>query len=230
MPVEIDALEEWTVGDRMLSDMLARDGSRTARAQAEWRRGTLPPGQLGWRKASEIRDQAAELATAALAYRTGDPAGLRRRHRPGRRPSPDRHGPRSVRRAPGGGDVLQAGRQASAASRGFRCWRWPRHVPAGSGRRCVSAGSANGTRASAERVLGAPQDDPVGVLRDLVAIYDAGRREPMPLPIKTSSRLGGGTVQRPGPEKRRDGRSGDYAARRPRPANGSWGREPASIR
>ena len=32
---------------------------------AEWRRGTLPPGQLGWRKATEIRDQAMQLAIAA---------------------------------------------------------------------------------------------------------------------------------------------------------------------
>ncbi len=33
--------------------------------------------------------------------------------------------------------------------------------------------------------LGRP-DDPIALLADLVAIYDAGRREPLPLPIKTS--------------------------------------------
>ena len=38
--------------------------------QAEWRRGTLPPGQLGWRKATEIREQAALLADAALTHRS----------------------------------------------------------------------------------------------------------------------------------------------------------------
>ena len=56
MPVDIDALEEWTVGDRMLDDMLRGMAPEEAR-HAEWRRGTLPPGQLGWRKATEIRDQ-----------------------------------------------------------------------------------------------------------------------------------------------------------------------------
>ena len=62
MPVEIDTLEDWTVGDRMLRDMLR--GMTADRAlDAEWRRGTLPPGQLGWRKATEIRDQADLLAT-----------------------------------------------------------------------------------------------------------------------------------------------------------------------
>jgi exodeoxyribonuclease V gamma subunit len=34
--------------------------------------------------------------------------------------------------------------------------------------------------------LGRPQGDAAEILRELVAIYDAGRREPIPLPIKTS--------------------------------------------
>ena len=46
----------------------ARDDPDDAR-QAEWRRGTLPPGQLGWRRADEIREQAALLATTAQQYR-----------------------------------------------------------------------------------------------------------------------------------------------------------------
>ena len=81
MPVEIDALEEWTVGDRMLSDILGGMAPDEAR-QAEWRRGTLPPGQLGWRKVTEIRDQATLLANAAQHHRPTRHDGLRRRHRP----------------------------------------------------------------------------------------------------------------------------------------------------
>ncbi|HWF40681.1 MAG TPA: exodeoxyribonuclease V subunit gamma, partial [Acidothermaceae bacterium] len=73
MPVDINALEEWTVGDRMLSDILGGMDPNDAR-QAEWRRGTLPPGRLGWRKVTEIRDQAAVLATAALRHRGSDMA------------------------------------------------------------------------------------------------------------------------------------------------------------
>src|SRR3546814_1689887 len=68
MPVAIDALESWAVGDRMLADML--DGIHPDRAQQlEWRRGTLPPGQLGWRTAGEIREQAMALAMLALTHR-----------------------------------------------------------------------------------------------------------------------------------------------------------------
>ncbi len=73
MPVEIDALEAWTVGDRMLNDILAGMAPDQAR-HAEWRRGTLPPGRLGWRKVTEIRDQAALLADAARQHRHVDAA------------------------------------------------------------------------------------------------------------------------------------------------------------
>ena len=71
MPVDLDNLEEWTVGDRILGDVLRGMTADQAR-HAEWRRGTLPPGQLGWRKATEIRDQADLLATEAQQYRTTD--------------------------------------------------------------------------------------------------------------------------------------------------------------
>ena len=75
MPVDIDALEEWTVGDRMLTDMLRGMTPDDAR-QAEWRRGTLPPGQLGWRKATELRDQ------SHAAGRGRDAVPQRRRRTP----------------------------------------------------------------------------------------------------------------------------------------------------
>ena len=72
--VDIDALEQWAVGDRMLGDMLRGMTPDDAR-QAEWRRGTLPPGQLGWRKAGELREQSTLLAATALGYRKADVDG-----------------------------------------------------------------------------------------------------------------------------------------------------------
>ena len=51
MPVEIDQLETWGVGDRMLARHARGIHPDTAR-KIEWRRGALPPGQLGWRKAT----------------------------------------------------------------------------------------------------------------------------------------------------------------------------------
>jgi exodeoxyribonuclease V gamma subunit len=45
LPVELDALEQWGVGDRLLSGRLA-GGDRDACVAAERARGTLPPGML----------------------------------------------------------------------------------------------------------------------------------------------------------------------------------------
>ncbi|HZI39310.1 MAG TPA: exodeoxyribonuclease V subunit gamma, partial [Acidimicrobiia bacterium] len=45
LPVELDALEQWAVGDRLLSGRLAGD-ERDACVAAERARGTLPPGTL----------------------------------------------------------------------------------------------------------------------------------------------------------------------------------------
>ncbi len=39
---------------------------------------------------------------------------------------------------------------------------------------------------AAQRLLGPADEAPDLLLRDLVAVYDAGRREPLPLPLKTS--------------------------------------------
>ena len=113
MPVEIDQLETWGVGDRMLADMLRGIHPDTAR-EIEWRRGALPPGQLGWRKATEVRETAMNLAVAALTHRQVAPQALRRRHRAARRPPAHRHHHPGLRRPAGRGRLLQARRQAPA--------------------------------------------------------------------------------------------------------------------
>ncbi|MUM19650.1 exodeoxyribonuclease V subunit gamma [Mycobacterium sp. CBMA271] len=182
MPVEIDALEEWTVGDRMLSDML-RGMSPADSQQAEWRRGTLPPGQLGWRRVSELRDRCAALADATRHYRTADGQAfdIDIDLGGGRRLTgtvPEVFGDRlvSVRYSKlDGKHLLQSWIPlvALAAHDPRRDWS------------AVCIGRATRGPTPLARTLGRP-DDPVDVLRDLVAIYDAGRREPLPLPLKTS--------------------------------------------
>ena len=220
MPVEIDNLQQWTVGQRLLTDMLA--GMDPERAgQAEWRRGALPPGRLGWRTAGELRDQATELAKAALAHRTGDPRAY---------------------------DVdvdLGAGRRLTGTVSGvfgrrlvevtfskldaphlLRAWipmlalcaahpgQWS----------AVCIGRLRRRNGVAERALGVPQDDPVALLRDLVAIYDAGRREPIPLPIKTSHAWAVARIS--GQDPRSEAWSKWRYERDDRAIERVWGREP----
>jgi exodeoxyribonuclease V gamma subunit len=186
MPVDINSLEEWTVGDRMLGDILRGMTPDDAR-QAEWRRGTLPPGQLGWRKATEIRDQAALLAAAvrqhwqadARAYDIDIDLGSGRRLTGTVSPV---YGERLVSVTYSkldGKHLLESWIPllASIAHDPGRDWS------------AVCIGRPK--RGTTPRVEGlgrppGPAHQATRLLRDLVAIYDAGRREPIPLPIKTS--------------------------------------------
>ncbi len=151
---------------------------------AEWRRGTLPPGHLGWRKATEIRDQADLLAIEAKQYRTADaePYDVDIELGGGRRLSgtvPAVYGHRlvSVTYSKLDGKHLLASwipLLALFARDSRQDWSAA----------CIGR-PKRGTTPRVEEI-GRPDGDAVEVLRELVAIYDAGRREPLPLPVKTS--------------------------------------------
>jgi exodeoxyribonuclease V gamma subunit len=183
MPVDIDKLEEWTVGDQMLGDIL-RGMTADQACHAEWRRGTLPPGHLGWRKATEMRDQVDLLATEARKYRQAqsqaydvdiDLAGGRRL---------------TGTVSPVYGERLVSVTYSKLDGKHL-LEQW---IPLlalfahDSGREwsAVCIGRAKEGTTPLVRLLGQPDGDAVEVLRELVAIYDAGRREPIPLPAKTS--------------------------------------------
>ena len=183
MPVDLDGLEEWTVGDRILGDILRGRTPDDARG-AEWRRGTLPPGQLGWRTATEIRDQAALLAAAAQRHRRADARAYDVDIDLG-----------SGRRLTGTVSPVYGERLVSVTyskldgKHLLESWipllALIAHDP---GRDWSAVCIGRLKRGATPRVegLGRPQEDASAVLRELVAIYDAGRREPIPLPIKTS--------------------------------------------
>ncbi len=183
MPVDLNALEEWTVGDRMLHDML--DGMQPDQARhAEWRRGTLPPGQLGWRKATEIRDQSALLAEAAHGFRGVEPRAID--------VDIDLGGGRRLTGtvSPVFGERLVDVTYSKLDGRHLlQSWipllALHAHAPRTDWSAVVVGRPKRGTTPR-EEVLGRPAETAVELLADLVAIYDAGRREPLPLPIKTS--------------------------------------------
>jgi exodeoxyribonuclease V gamma subunit len=182
MPVDINALEEWTVGDRMLDDML-HDMAPVQARDAEWRRGTLPPGRLGWRKATEICEQAVSLAEAARAYR-GAKAG-----------AVDVDIDLGGRRLTGTvspvfGDRLVSVTYSKIDGRHFlQSWipllALLAHDPSRDWS-AVCIGRAKKGTAPRQETLRRPSVAATELLADLVAMYDAGRREPLPLPVKTS--------------------------------------------
>ena len=221
--VDIDALQQWSVGDRMLGDMLRGMTPDDAR-QAEWRRGTLPPGQLGWRKATELRDQATQLALTALAYRKPDPdaydvdvdLGAGRRL--------------TGTVAPVFGDHLVSVTYSRLDGKHLLASWIPllallaHHPQRDWSAVCIGRDRRPGT--PAQRGLVAPQDSAVDVLRDLVAIYDAGRCEPLPLPIKTSYAWSASRYEGTDPEREATfkWKSGKYPAEDKQPAHvRAWG-------
>ena len=152
--------------------------------QAEWRRGTLPPGQLGWRTAGELREQSTLLATTALEYRKADAdaydvdidLGASRRLTGTVSPVFGDHLVSVTYSRLDGKHLLASWIPLLALFAHHPDREWSAI--------CIGRDRRPGT--PSERGLGRPQEPAIEVLRDLVAIYDAGRREPLPLPIKTS--------------------------------------------
>jgi exodeoxyribonuclease V gamma subunit len=75
LPVELDGLLEWGVGDRLLTARLAgRD--ITDCVDAEVRRGVVPPGELGLEVVRRIGRAAEAVAVLARDHLVGDPDSL----------------------------------------------------------------------------------------------------------------------------------------------------------
>jgi exodeoxyribonuclease V gamma subunit len=224
MPVEMDALAEWTVGDQMLSDMIRGMTPDEAR-QAEWRRGTVPPGNLGWRKVTEIRDRSAALAQEARRWRQVTPRAIDVDIELG-----------AGRRLSGTVSSIFGERLVSVTyskldgKHLLEPWIDLLALYAQAPRRdwsavCVGRGRGAGESTCAKSVS-RPDATPLDLLRDLVAIFDCGRREPIPLPIKTSYAWAVARHRGNDPERAAQSRwrSGRYPGDDQRPAHvQAWG-------
>ncbi|MEO5652251.1 MAG: exodeoxyribonuclease V subunit gamma [Marmoricola sp.] len=187
IPVELDGLQSWGVGDRLLRDLLAGRAPEAALAK-EWRRGVLPPGRLGWRMANDLLAQAVPVADLAETLRAG-------RRAEARDVSIDLGGGRALTGTVT--DLYGERLVRSSFSRvGPKHWldAWVPLLALTASRpgRGFSAGAvgrgAKGRGGEPDeltgRVVWAGPADAVSLVTDLVAIYDAGMREPLPLPLK----------------------------------------------
>ena len=219
MPVEIDQLESWSVGRRMLADVVERRIHPDKALQLEWRRGAVPPGQLGWRKASEVRDVVMNLGLAALTHRqVQEKAYDLDIALPGGRRLTGTITPVYADRlvAVGysrldGKHLLQSWVRLLALAAGHPDHNWTA-LTIGRGPR--------GTQA-AQRLLGPPAEEPLRLLAGLVDLYDEGRRAPLQLPLKTSFAWASAAAQGqdPRPEALKKWRSGRFPGEDADPAH-----------
>ena len=70
LAIELDPLNRWAVGDRLLRARLSGADALSC-VQAEWRRQTLPPGELGKRVVDGVMAEVEPLVAASEALRTG---------------------------------------------------------------------------------------------------------------------------------------------------------------
>jgi len=187
LPVELDSLQKWSVGDRVLRDLLAELPIDTVKHR-EWRRGALPPGRLGWRLLDGIVREAEPLARAGLAARTASPREVD--------VDVDLGDGRRLRgTVPGlyAGRLVAVGYSRLAATHRLQSWiallalsaghpdqNWTAHTIGRAGSRSPDP--------VATSVLGPVDHRAVTVLGELVRLRDRGLCEPVPLPLKTSCR------------------------------------------
>jgi exodeoxyribonuclease V gamma subunit len=191
LPVELDGLGQWSVGDRLLHDLLAGMSEEQA-TQQEWRRGVLPPKWLGWRILTDVITKAKPIAAEALRVRhAGISTGQARavdvevdlgdgRRLTGTVPQVfgDRLAPVTYSRL-GARQRIESWVQlvALAAADEDRPWSaWTLGRPANSRSRTPFGLSQ----------LGPLDHTAINVLRDLVRLRDRGLTAPLPLPLKTS--------------------------------------------
>ncbi|HQR27197.1 MAG TPA: exodeoxyribonuclease V subunit gamma [Nocardioides sp.] len=187
LPVEIDALAEWGVGDRVLADLLAGIDPAAAR-QREWRRGVLPPGRLGWRRLGELVERARPLAATALSLRTRPATAVD--------VDVDLGGGRWLRgTVPGvyGDRLVPVSYSRLGATHRLQTWVHLLALAAADPDRSWTAhtigrpANSRSPLGQAVSVLG-PVDDHTAreLLGRLVALRDRGLAGPLPLPLKTS--------------------------------------------
>ncbi|MEQ6902101.1 exodeoxyribonuclease V subunit gamma [Nocardioides sp. YIM 152588] len=186
IPISLNGLEVWQVGDRLLREVLAADDpATTAQAvmTAEQLRGTLPPFALGQQALGDVVGECQRLFAATAALRQGAPRTLD--------VDVDLGGGRrltgTVARVYGNQVVtlsysrmkakhrLEAWVDALALAATYPDENWTTHAVARE-------------KAGPKRALAGPLDHRAGGwLRDLVALHDEGMTRPLPIPVATAA-------------------------------------------
>ncbi len=178
LPVDLNGLATWAIGDRLLRDRLAGRPLDRCR-QAEWRRGELPPGALGEMVLARVLDDVEPIVSAAQPYLAGDTAD-----RDVDVALPD--GSRVVGTIGGlhGSVLLRVEFSRLAAKQRVRAWVRLLALTATTREPWRAVTIGRGQKYGLAMATAGPLDPDVATaaLAELVALRRAGLREPLPLP------------------------------------------------
>ncbi|MET8779352.1 exodeoxyribonuclease V subunit gamma [Nocardia sp. NPDC004654] len=178
LPIELDGLAKWELGERMLTARLTGADPNGLRA-AEWRRGTLPPFGLGGAVLDEIEHTVDKLVRASLPDYEGQARAVDVAIDLG-------NGRRLTGTVPEvrGETLVRTTFSRLAPKHRIAAWVALLALAATEDRswRAVTTGRGQFGRPAWRSVLTAP-DAPaaVAILRELVKLRDAGLTEPLPV-------------------------------------------------
>ncbi|GAW50386.1 MULTISPECIES: exodeoxyribonuclease V subunit gamma [unclassified Nocardioides] len=182
IPVALDNLEKWKVGDHLLTELLAGQDA-TAVMTAEQLRGTLPPGGLGTAALAEVVEECQKLWARSADVRAGE------------RRSVDVDvdlggGRRLTGTVPSvyGTRVVSLGYSRLKARQRLLTWVDLLALSASHPDQHWTAHAIGRERAGPKRALSGPIDHrATDWLRELVDLRERGLREPLPVPIATGA-------------------------------------------
>ncbi|MCA1008225.1 exodeoxyribonuclease V subunit gamma [Rhodococcus hoagii] len=198
LDLELEPLARWGIGDRMLTTRLAGVDGSVIRG-AEWRRGSLPPANLGQAVLRKVEDQVEPLVRVAAPFYIASAESVDIAIDLGA-------GRRLVGTVSGIRDGILVRTLFSKLSAKYRISSWVELLAvAATGRfdrvSAVTTGRGGGSTPVLRSTLTAPSN-PVEVLRALVAMRDRGMSEPLPVATAASEAYA---------KKRKAGRSFDVA-------------------
>jgi len=180
IPVELNALERWEIGDRLLADLQA-GADMTEAFHAERLRGSLPPQQLGIGALGDAARQVQEIWNRSLSLRSGEARAVDVLVDLGERALSGTvtgvHGHRAVR----------LGFSRVGAKQRLASWLDLLALSAAHPDDHWAAATVGRARDKAVAAVSGPLDHRAAEwLRDLADLRDEGLARPLPLPVKTS--------------------------------------------
>ncbi|MEO9322096.1 exodeoxyribonuclease V subunit gamma [Nocardioides sp. C4-1] len=190
IPVELDALEKWGIGDRILSSLLAGHDADGV-LLAEQLSGTLPPGGLGLGSLGDVAGEAQKLLDATADLRSGRPRTIDVDLDLG-------GGRRLTGTVPGvfGSKLVGVGYSRLKARQRLHSWIDLLALSVARTDESFTAHAVGREKAGPRRALAGPLDHRADEwLRTLVELRDRGLRAPLPLPVATAAAWAEGHVR-----------------------------------